>query len=248
MFALFAVGTFRIGEIVAAVLLRALGTPSDELAQLFGFVAVAVATAIPVFLSRRWRRSSGGSFTVARSGDGSEWTPDQLQAMAELQELADGDTSPLRQVLPIGKSVAADGVKFDVIAVELRDAMGRVTFAIHDPVGGEEQRELESRIEKVKDLSSIDFPAWLRPVVRISDDVGRSYDSTQIGGGGSGHGTYRHELAFAPAVPADASSLTLTIERLTTEPEFPAPMLQAREARVIEGPWIFEVPIGEPSR
>lgn len=123
------------------------------------------------------------------------------------------DAGNLRQVIAVGTSVEAGGVRLELTAVELREDGGLATLVAHTrpPVG----------------------PAGHFVEVRVSDDAETAYVAAGQGIGGSTPSTTRHEIRFAPSPPQSARVLTLRVE--TFSDPFPGPTTR------IEGPWTFEV-------
>lgn len=126
------------------------------------------------------------------------------------------DGGDLRRVIAVGSSFEAGGVRLELISVELRTDGGVATLVAQTrpPVG----------------------LAGPFVEVRVSDDTETTYVAAGQGMGGSGPTTTRHEVRFAPAPPAGAKVLTLSIDRFVDP--FPG------GATPIEGPWTFEIRLG----
>jgi len=126
------------------------------------------------------------------------------------------DAGDLRRVIAVGAAVEAGGVRLELIAVELRTDGGLATLVAQTrpPIG----------------------PAGHFAEVRVSDDANTAYVAAGQGMGGPTPTTIRHEVRFAPAPPEAAAFLAITIDRFIDP--FP------RGALPIEGPWKFEIGLG----
>lgn len=126
------------------------------------------------------------------------------------------DGGDLRRVIAVGASVEAGSVRLELISVELRADGGLAALVAHTrpPVG------LAAPFVEV----------------RVNDDTHTTYVAAGQGTGGSGPTITRHEVRFAPAPPASAKVLTLSIDRFVDP--FPG------GATPIEGPWTFEISLG----
>lgn len=109
----------------------------------------------------------------------------------------------------------AAGVRLELIALEVRDDGCVATIVAHTrpPVGS----------------------VGHFVVVSVSDDAGTEYFASGGSSGSSGPQASRHEIRFAPAPPASATTLTISIE--TFVDPFPGPSTEIR------GPWQFVVPL-----
>jgi hypothetical protein len=123
------------------------------------------------------------------------------------------DASALRRVIAVGASVDAAGVRVDLVAVELREDGGVATFVsqTRPPTG----------------------PVGHFVVVSVSDDAGTAYVGSGQTSGGSGTGTNRHDVRFAPAPPAQAAGLTIRIDSFVAP--YPGPAIR------LDGPWEFRI-------
>jgi hypothetical protein len=126
------------------------------------------------------------------------------------------DAGVLRRVIAVGASVEVGGAHVELIAVELRADGGVATLVLHTrpPIG----------------------QAGHFAAVRVSDDAETTYVAADQGIGGPTPTTTRHEVRFAPAPPANARVLMLSIDRFLDP--FPG------GTTPIEGPWTFEIRLG----
>lgn len=177
-----------------------------------GFVAILAAMAIAQ------RAGGSASFSMYRAGPSST-EPDH--AMLErhgrdFMRVVGIDAGDLRQVIAVGASVEAGGVRLELISVELRTDGGLATLVAHTrpPIG----------------------PAGHFVEVQVSDDAHTAYVAAGQANGGPTPTTTRHEVRFAPASPPTAEVLTLRVARFIDP--FPSGALP------IEGPWTFEVRLG----
>jgi hypothetical protein len=127
------------------------------------------------------------------------------------------DAGDLQRVIAVGAAVEAGGVRLELIAVELRTDGGLATFVgqTRPPIG----------------------PPGHFAEVRVSDDANTAYVAAGQGMGGPTPTTTRHEVRFAPAPPEAAAVLSITIDRFIDP--FPSGALP------IEGPWTFEISLGD---
>jgi hypothetical protein len=177
-----------------------------------GFTAILAAMAI----AQRADRSA--SFSWMSAGP-NQTEPDHAllaQHGRDSMRVAGIDSGDLRRVIAVGASVEAGGVRLELIAVELREDGGLATLVAHTrpPIG---------QVGHIVD-------------VRVSDDAETAYVAAGQGMGGSGPTATRHEVRFAPAPPATAAILTLSIDRFLDL--FPSGVTP------VEGPWTFEVRLG----
>jgi hypothetical protein len=183
------------------------------------FVGLALGFATILGFIVMTRRAGGSaSFSVLRAGPSSTEYDNALLARhgRDSMRVMGIDAGDLRRVIAVGASVEAGGVRLELIAVELRTDGGLATLVAHTrpPIG----------------------PAGQFVEVRVSDDAETAYTAAGQGMGGSAPTTTRHEIRFAPAPPASAEVLTLSIDRF--DDPFPG------GATPIEGPWTFEVRLG----
>jgi hypothetical protein len=179
-------------------------------------VLVGVALGLAAVLASVAMRpgSSGVSFSVPGTQfSGSE--PDHTlieRHGRDFMRVAGVDSGALNRVLAIGTSVEAGGVRVELVALELRDngVIGLLVAHSRPPVG------------QVGHFAT----------VKVRDDLDTAYIAAGQGTGGS-TGTARHEVRIAPAPPAAARLLTLTVESFADP--FPG------SASTIEGPWSFEI-------
>jgi hypothetical protein len=234
------VGLYRLSEVASQLILEAIGLQQPGLPAVVGLLTVAVAGLLVAGFFWRLQRMGSRGYTYTPSAD-EELTDEELkrrQALAELAESMD-ESSPLRRVVAVGQTVMIDDVVMEVLALELREDIGRLTIAIRDPAGRAEEERMLSGHSILSSTDPSDLPTPLRPVVHMTDDAGTTYVAWTAGGAGSG-ANYRYDFFFGPAVPAAAQALTIVVERLTNEPEFPFPG-KRRQLREIPGPWRFEV-------
>lgn len=177
-----------------------------------GFVAILAAMAIAQ------RTGGSASFSSMRPAS-SQIEPDRAlldRHGRDSMRVAGIDEGDLRRVIAVGASVTASGVRLELMAVELRTEGGLATLVAHTrpPIG-----QAGPFVE-----------------VRVSDDVHTTYVAAGQGLGGPSATTTRHDVRFAPAPPASAKVLTLSIDR------FADPF--SGRATPIEGPWTFEIGLG----
>jgi len=141
---------------------------------------------------------------------------------AELLELAEYlinvHLSPLVRVVAIGQQVEADGIRVELIALEVREA-GAVlywrAFATDDRILG-------------------------LAVIEVSDDIGGEY-RVFLGGGGGGERAWNGETNVVPAPTTGASMLRVQVTGFEGFP--PSGFPGAAQVRANEGPWVFEIPL-----
>jgi hypothetical protein len=131
----------------------------------------------------------------------------------DVMRVAGVDAGGLRRVIPLGDAVEAGGARVEIVVLEIREAgaIATIVAQTRPPVGN------------VGHFAE----------VTVSDDAGTAYVASGQGAGGSGPGTSRLEIRFAPAPPESARTLTLSIEAFMDP--FPEPAVQLR------GPWEFRV-------
>jgi hypothetical protein len=198
--------------LVAALLIAGLGA-AVGVGIIAGFLLGLANILAVLALSSRWRGSAQMTW-LSRTGAASE--PDHQLIMRygrDSMRVAGVDEGGLRRVIAVGSSVEAGGARVELVAVEIRDDGGVATIVAHTrpPVGN------------VGHFAE----------VTVSDDAGTAYFAAGQGTGGSGPGTSRQEIRFAPAPPEDVRTLTLRIEAFLNP--FPGPAAQLR------GPWGFRV-------
>ena len=140
---------------------------------------------------------------------------------AELIELAEYfvnvHTSRLVRVVAIGKQVEADGIRVELIALEVREA-GAVLYW--------------------RAFAAVDGILGLA-VIEVSDDLGGEY-RVFLGGGGGGERAWNGETNVVPAPMTGASILRVNVTGFEgLPPGFPG----AAQVRSNEGPWVFEIPL-----
>jgi hypothetical protein len=141
---------------------------------------------------------------------------------ATLNELAgtvgEETRSPLVREVAIGHQVEADGVRVELIALEVREA-GAVlywrAFATKDRILG-------------------------LAVIEVRDDLGGEY-RVFLGGGGGGERAWSGESNVVPAPTAGASILRV---KVTGFEGFPPSFPGTAQVVTNEGPWVFEIPLG----
>jgi len=199
--------------VVAAVLLLA------------GFgVAVGAGLLVGVFLGLA---AVGVAMVAARRNPSARWSvslsptdearPTLLREFGHaITRVADVDSGTLTGVLPIGAEATTNGVRLEVIAVELRTDGGIVSLVTHTRPPA--------------------APPGPFAEVHVTDDAGTEYVAAVQGNGGSSPSIARYELRFSPAPPAAATELRIRITR------FMDPFPETPHAPV-EGPWSFTVAV-----
>jgi hypothetical protein len=248
------VGVARIVEIATNVATRAFGREDATLSFLAGATATVV---LVVLMTGAWlrskRRSRGFSWTsdsgVSAAGTsfethGSRGIDEGGPSMEEMRPFMDfveqGNEGALRRVVGIGRSASAGEVTFELLALEIREVVARLTFVFYDPE--QERREFGIRdVVRRRQPNPNDFSSLLQPRLTLSDDVGTRYQVFPSGGGGGSAGTWRGEVQFVPAPPPGATLLHVSVDRLTDQFWFGAMPGRTRPPRVIEGPWVFDV-------
>jgi hypothetical protein len=181
-----------------------------------GLVLGFVAILVAMAIAQR----SGGSvsFSSLRAAS-NQIEPDRAvldRHGHDSMRVAGVDAGDLRRVIAVGASVETGGVRLELVAIELREDGGLATLVVHTrpPIG----------------------PAGHFAEVRVSDDANTAYVAAGQGIGGPTPTTTRHEVRFAPTPPEAAAVLAITIDR------FIDPFLSG--ALPIEGPWTFEIGLG----
>jgi len=156
-------------------------------------------------------------------GRGEMWHGDPMSPEeAELIELAEYfinvHLSPLVRVVAIGQQVEADGIRVELIALEVREA-GAVLYWRAFPT--------EDRMPGLA-------------VIEVSDDLGGEY-RVFLGGGGGGERAWNGETNVVPAPTTGASILQVTVTGFDSFP--PSGFPGATQGRSNEGPWVFEIPL-----
>jgi len=123
------------------------------------------------------------------------------------------ESGALNRVLAIGRSVQAGGVLAELIALELREG----------GVIGVLAAQSRAAVGQVGHFAT----------VTVGDDLDTEYVAAGQGTGSSSPGTMRFDVRIAPAPPATARVLTLTVESFADPFQGPA--------MTIEGPWSFEI-------
>jgi len=238
--ALALVGLFAVTEAAVATALAVLGQPPTALPALVAWVSVAVLAAIVAGMLWRLRRSTLSDYGRI-SVMGPESTEGELREGGRLDRLLQsaGRSSRLIRVVGVGQYVTVGEVTVELIAIELREQLSRLTVVIRDQQGRAEEDRRRAQLSNKMAPERDDIWVPLRPVLRLADDAGTNYAVLLVGGGGSG-AEYRYEFLIGPHIPAGARRLTVLIEQLTDEPEFGYPG-RPREARVVSGPWRFDV-------
>jgi hypothetical protein len=203
-----------VGLVVAATALLVTG---------YG-VAVGIGVIVGALLGAAWiaallvmnPRTRGGSSyffgTARRSPNEPDHEAIQRYHM-EWMRVAGVDMSPLRRVIAVGTSVEVAGARVELMALELREDGGVASVVSHTrpPTG----------------------PVGHFILVTVSDDAGTAYVGSGQTSGGSGMGTNRHDVRFAPTPPDDARALTIRIESFVAP--YPGPAVQ------LDGPWEFRI-------
>lgn len=217
----------RTGSRLPALVLLLLGVVAAILLVAGWGVAVGVGVFVGLVLglvnilaAMAIAQRAGGSTSFARPSarpNGTE--PDDgllRQYGRDSMRVIGVDAGDLRRVIAVGASVEAGGADVELIAVELRTDGGVATLVLHTrpPIG----------------------QAGHFAAVRVSDDAETTYVAAGQGIGGPTPTTTRHEVRFAPAPPASAKVLMLSIDRFLDP--FPG------GTTPIEGPWTFEIRLG----
>jgi hypothetical protein len=197
--------------LVAALLITGLGV-AVGVGMIAGFLLGLANVLAFLALSSR---SRGGSVTwLSRGGPPNQPDHDLIQRFGrDSMRVAGVDASALRQVISVASSAEAGGVHVELVALEIREdgAIATMVAQTRPPVGN------------VGHFAE----------VTVSDDAGTVYVASGQGTGGSGPGTSRQEIHFAPAPPEGARTLTLRIEAFMDP--FPGPAVE------LKGPWEFRV-------
>jgi hypothetical protein len=123
--------------------------------------------------------------------------------------------SPLVRVVSIGQQAEADGIRVELIALEIREA-GAVLY----------WRAFTT------DDRMLGFA-----VVEVADDHGREYD-VYLGGGSGGERAWSGETNIAPTPTTGVSTLQVTV---TGFDSFGSGFPGAGQGRTTGGPWAFEI-------
>lgn len=210
-------GLVFVGLVVvaAALLLVGLGVAVGA-GVLVGVILGLVAVGAAIVAMHR-NPSTGWSVSLSRTDEDAR--PGLLQEFGHsMARVADVDSGTLTRVLPIAAEAAANGVRVELIAVELRTdgAIAWLVTHIRPPVA----------------------PPGHFAEVHLTDDAGTDYVAAVQGNGGSSPSTARYELRFSPAPPSAATQLDIQITRfLDPFPESPNVP--------VEGPWAFTVTLTE---
>jgi hypothetical protein len=152
------------------------------------FALILVATSIVWGLRERQRSRAS---IRAIGTDGRSLGTEERDALDRMEDV---ERSPLLGVIGIGRTVEADGISVEFLAVELRELGGSITLRASGPL-----------IEK---SSQTALPPW--PSLTVSDERGTRYIIIPRGGGGGG-GSIHYDLRFMPAPPPAAECLTFGI-------------------------------------
>ena len=182
-----------------------------------GLVLGFVAILAAIAIAQR----SGGSVTFSSMRPASDQPEPGLAQLEkhgrDSMRVVGIDAGDLRRVIAVGAAVEAGGVRLELIALELRTDGGLATVVAQTrPPTGQVGHFAE---------------------VRVTDDADTAYIAAGQGMGGPTPTTSRHEMRFAPAPPGAAGVLSITIDRFIDP--FP------RGAVPIEGPWAFEIGLGQ---
>lgn len=206
-------GLLLVGLVVvaAALLLVGLGVAVGT-GVLVGVVLGLVAVGAAMTAMRR-NPSAGWSVSLSRAEENAE--PGFLHQFGQsMARVADVDAGRLTSVLPIAAEAVANGVRVELIAVELRTDGGIASMVAHirPPVA----------------------PPGHFAEAHLTDDAGTDYVAAVQGSGGSSPSTARYELRFSPAPPSAATQLEIQVRRFLDP--FPE-----RPNVPVEGPWTFTV-------
>ena len=204
-----------VGVVAAALLIAGYGVPVG-IGLIAGLLLGAAALLALVGLSRR----AAWSAPIRSWGtqEGSAHQPDRAlmeRHGRDAMRVAAVDASTLRRVVAVGGHQDNGGARVELIVVELREDGGIATLVAHTrpPVG-----VVGHLVEAA-----------------VSDDVGTAYVASGQASSGSGPGTSRHEIRFAPAPPEGAHVLSIEVA------SFVDPFPQ-RVAELV-GPWEFRIPL-----
>jgi hypothetical protein len=171
-----------------------------------------LALGLVAVLGAAWRQPGhGAAFLTTRPTS----APDHdamLRFHREWMAVSAVDASPLERVSASQDASEANGVRVELIAVELRQDGGIAMLAA-----------------RARPPASIGHFVE----VAVSDDAGTAYAAAGQSSGSSSPGVGRIELRFAPAPPPGARRLTLRVDA------FFEPFTGS--ARRLIGPWSFEV-------
>jgi hypothetical protein len=204
------VGIVIIAVTLAAIALLFAGQgPVVAAAALVGLIVGSVAGVVGLL----WLRGGERSFAFVTPGLSPE--PDEafMEQMREGAEVMTMELGPVDAVRPVLATAETRGISIQLLSIEYRAAGATVNFEGRGSIG-------------------VNAPSGM-PVFKVTDDVGTRYRVASDGQGGGNLWT-RYQATFAPAPPADAGRLTITIERFI---EF-----DPWRRRSTEGPWEFEVP------
>ncbi len=173
-----------------------------------------------------WDRSS---FAPLRRSP-QQLSPDQIEQLRRYADLmAAIPGSPLHGVIGVGASVSVADLTVELIAIEVRDAGGRVT--------------LNWRAHGGKIGGGPSITVIGEPEVTVADDVGTRYELGP--GGSSSHGDGGEaEFSFAPRPPAEAHHLRIVVERFR-ESRMPPGYRRSGPPAGVPGPWAFTVEIAD---
>jgi hypothetical protein len=174
----------------------------------------------------RWDHSPGtGGFVEFGAGAGGhpDEPPPDIDAM--LQEAGIPRRRVLLRVVPAVQTQTVGETQVGVVSLELYDD----AF-----VANVQLRRLE---ERRPDNPFLAMPGMPHFVFEASDDTGQTYTGSQSSGGGDG-AEWKFEAVFTPALPEDATSLTLIVKELRW-----LAMGAGGRSRLEPGPWRFEIPL-----
>lgn len=170
---------------------------------------------------RHWD-SSTAKLTRAATQPSPEETAAMLRQFERLESIR---RSPRTRVIGVGATLEDDGITVEFLSVELRGAGGRATYRVHANAPYRGGADPETR--------------WrLPPQPIVVDDLGTAYATGMSAWGGGGGSQDDSEsvvdFAFAPAPPATARSLRVSVPYL--DPAGGPPELK-------HAPWVFDVPL-----
>jgi hypothetical protein len=253
------VGVARIVELAVSITTRDLGREQPTLAFVAGVAAAALLVAL---LAGTWLRStlrSRRDYGVSsRTGHFDGWSasrtdpgpvvpamqtdagPTREAMRSFIDFMESGQQGSLRRVTGIGRSVSVADITLELLALEIRDGVGRLTFVVNDPE--QARREIGLRdLALHRNPGPDDLPSILRPELHVTDDLGTTYQVFPGGGGSGGGGNWREEVQFVPSPPASATSLLISVDRLTDQFWLGTMPGRTRPPKVVEGPWTFAV-------
>jgi hypothetical protein len=175
---------------------------------------------VPDWEPPRSLESPNAFYGGMQSVDLNALTDDQRSAIADMAEHAvafgDMESQQLLRVVAIGQTLDVAGVLVEMIALEIRNAVGILLW--------------RARTRESLMLG--------QPVVSISDNLGTEYRPRPGSSSGSEHES-AGEIRLVPSPPRDASSLVIEVQSFGSQDTWPAPNRIRTDA--VSGPWTFKV-------